>query len=291
MRNFEFFAPGSLKEAIELLSDPTSAARPLAGGTDLVPQMKEGSTRFPIPSRLVSLHRIPDLRGIEADGGLRVGAATTVWEIARSESVRRGFRALAEGASLIGSVQTMHMATVGGNLCNAAPSADTAPPLLALDAEAVIAGPTGTRRLPLQEFFKGPGLTALQHSEILLELRIPPPPPGTGTAYRRQTPRARMDIAVAGVAIALTIEGTRIARARVALGAVGPVPMRAHGAEAALEGQEASDETFARAAATAAGECAPIDDQRGSAAYRRHLVRVLTERLLRESLARASGRS
>ncbi len=291
MRNFEYFAPGSLKEAIELLSDPASAARPLAGGTDLVPQMKEGSTRFPIPSRLVSLHRIPDLRGIEVDGGLRVGATTPMWEIAHTESVSRGYAALAEGASLVGSIQTMHMATVGGNLCNAAPSADTAPPLLALDAEAVIAGPTGTRRLPLQEFFKGPGLTALQHGEILLELRIPPLPPGTGTAYRRQTPRARMDIAVAGVAIALTVEGTRIARARVALGAVGPVPMRAHGAEAALEGQKASDETFARAAATAAGECAPIDDQRGSATYRRHLVRVLTERLLRESLARASARS
>lgn len=290
MRNFEYFAPGSLEEAIEILSDPSSTARPLAGGTDLVPQMKEGATRFPVPSRLVSLHRIPGLRGIEVGDGLRAGAATTMWEIARSESVRRGFTALAEGASLVGSIQTMHMATLGGNLCNAAPSADTAPPLLALDAEAVIAGPSGTRRLPLQEFFRGPGLTALRQGEVLTELRVPPLPPGTGTAYQRQTPRARMDIAVAGVAVALTVEGARIARARVALGAVGPVPLRAVATEAALEGHDASEETFARAAATAAGECTPIDDQRGSAAYRRHLIRVLTERVLREALARALRR-
>ncbi len=290
MRDIEYFAPDSLSDAVQLLSDPAAAARPLAGGTDLVPQMKEGSTRFPVPSRLVSLHRIPGLRGIEVDGGLRVGAATTMWEIAHSEIVQQGFATLAEGASVVGSIQTMHMATVGGNLCNAAPSADTAPPLLALDAEAVIYGPNGARRLPLHEFFKAPGQTALEQGEILTEIRIPQLPPGTGTAYRRQTPRGRMDIAVAGVAIALTVEGTRIARARVALGAVGPVPMRARAAEAALEGMEVTDATFARAAAAAAGECAPIDDQRGSAAYRRHLVQVLTGRLLREALARASGR-
>lgn len=288
MRNFEYIAPGSLEEAIDVLSDPSSAARPLAGGTDLIPQIREGTTRFPVPWRLVSLHRLTALRGIDAGDSLRIGAATTMWEIAHSEVVRSRFAALAEGASLVGSVQTMHMATVGGNLCNAAPSADTAPALLALDAEALITGPNGARRLPLGELFTAPGQTALQRGELLTELRIPPLPPGTGTAYRRQTPRGRMDIAVAGVAVALTTSGSRITRARVALGAVAPTPMRAREAEAALENEDASDETFARAAAIAARECAPIGDQRGSATYRRHLVRVLTERLLHEAFARAS---
>lgn len=289
MRNFEYFAPQTLPEAIEMLRDGAAGARPLAGGTDLVVQMKEGATRFPLPSRLVSLHRIADLKRVEFSEaeGLRIGAGVTMAEIAASQLIRERFSALADGASVVGSLQTMNMATLGGNLCNAAPSADTAPPLLALEAQAVIVGPGGRRMIPLEELFAGPGATSLAADELLAEVRLPSRPASSGSAYRRHTPRKRMDIAVVGVAAALVIEDGRIGRARVALGAVAPTPVRARRAEVALEGQQASDEVFAQAAEAAASEAQPISDLRGSAEFRRYLVRVMTERMLREAAARA----
>ncbi len=292
MRKFEYFAPQSLQEAIDLLRQRRDGGRPLAGGTDLVVQMKEGGAKFPLPSYLVSLRLIPELKGIEfsESAGLRIGADVTMADLAGSPIVRERYRIIADGAGLVGSIQTMNMATVGGNLCNAAPSADTAPPLLACEAQAVIAGPAGRRSLPLDAFFRGPGRTALAPDELLVELRVPVPPPRTGGVYVRHTPRKQMDIAVVGVGVLLTLaEGERIDRARIALGAVAPTPVRARQAEAALEGQPASDEIFARAAEVAAAEAKPISDTRGSAEFRRHLVRVMTERCLREAAARARG--
>jgi carbon-monoxide dehydrogenase medium subunit len=208
-------------------------------------------------------------------------------EVAQSPIIRDHYAAIAEGAALVGSIQTMNMATVGGNLCNAAPSADIAPPLLAFDAEAVILGPSGRRSLPLEEFFFGPGKTALAPDELLAEVRVPVTPAGTGSAYARHTPRKQMDIAVVGVAAALTLSGDRIERARVALGAVAPTPVRARQAEAVLEGQTLSDEVVARAADAATNECSPISDVRGSAEFRRHIVRVMTERMLQQATERA----
>jgi len=290
MRRFEYFAPQSLAEAIALFGEKGEGGRALAGGTDVVPQIKEGG-KIPLPSYVVSLRRLPELRGIEFSerAGLRVGASVTMAELAESPAVRERYRALADGAALVGSVQTMNMATVGGNVCNAAPSADTAPPLLAYEAVAVIAGPDGERELPLAEFWRGPNATALQPGELLRELRLPPPPANTGGVYVRQTPRKQMDIAVVGVAVLLTLQGDRIQRARIALGAVAPTPVRAHAAEAALEGQAASEALFAAAAETAALEASPISDQRGSAEFRRHLVRVISERCLQEAARRAGG--
>ncbi len=289
MRAFEYHAPTSLNEAISLLQEHGEAARPLAGGTDLVVQMKENATKFAAPAHIVSLLRVPELGGIEfsESEGLRIGAGATMAQVADSPIIRERYRAIAEGAALVGSIQTMNMATVGGNLCNAAPSADIAPPLLAFEAEAVIVGPSGRRKLALEEFFLGPGKTALAADELLAEVRVPSPPPGTGSAYDRHTPRKQMDIAVVGVAAALTMAGERIERARVALGAVAPTPVRAPQAEAALEGQAPSDEQFARGAEVSAAECSPIADVRGSAEFRRHIVRVMTERMLREALDRA----
>lgn len=290
MRTFEYLAPRTLDEAISLLRQHGDKARPLAGGTDIVVQMKENATRFPYPAVVVGLARIPELRGIEFSerDGLRLGAAATMTEIAESAVIRERYAAIAAGARVVGSRQTMNMATVGGNLCNAAPSADTAPPLLAYEAQAVIVGPSGRRTLGLDEFFAGPGRTALAADELLAEVRVSAPAPHTGSAYRRHTPRKQMDIAVVGVAAVLTLgDGGRIDRARIALGAVAPTPLRALRAEAALEGQPASDETFARAAEAAAAECTPISDQRGSADFRRHLVRVMTERMLLDAAARA----
>ena len=298
MRRFEYFAPQSLAEAIALFGEKGEGGRALAGGTDLIPQIKEGG-KIPMPSYVVSLRRLPELRGIDfsESNGLRIGAGVTMAELAESPIVRERYRALADGAGVVGSVQTMNMATVGGNVCNAAPSADTAPPLLAYEAVAVIAAPDGERELPLAEFWRGPNATALAPGELLRELRLPPPPPNTGGVYVRQTPRKQMDIAVVGVAVLLTLDsstgsgqsGGRIRQARVALGAVAPTPIRALRAEAALEGQTTSESVFARAAQAAAAEARPISDQRGSAEFRRHLVRVTTERCLHEAARRAEA--
>jgi CO/xanthine dehydrogenase FAD-binding subunit len=289
LRAFEYHAPVSLDEALSLLQQHGESARPLAGGTDLVVQMKDGATKFPMPSHVVNLLGVSELRGIEFNESesLRIGAGATMAEVAESPVIRERYTAITEGAALVGSVQTMNMATVGGNLCNAAPSADIAPPLLAFNAEAIIVGPSGRRSVALDEFFLGPGKTALAHDELLAEVRVPVPPAGTGSAYDRHTPRKQMDIAVVGVAAALTLTGARIERARVALGAVAPTPVRARQAEAALEGQTALDEVFTRAAEAAAAESSPISDVRGSAEFRRHIVRVMTERILREAAQRA----
>jgi len=285
LRAFEYHAPTSLNEAISLLQEHGEAARPLAGGTDLVVQMKENATKFSPPAHIVSLLRLSELGGIEfsQSEGLRIGAGATMAEVADSPIIQERYTAIAEGAALVGSIQTMNMATVGGNLCNAAPSADIAPPLLAYEAEAVVVGSSGRRTLSLEEFFVGPGKTALAADELLAEVRVPDRLTGTGSAYDRHTPRKQMDIAVVGVAAALTIGGERIDRARLALGAVAPTPVRARQAEAALKGQAPSDELFARAAEIAAAECSPIADVRGSAEFRRHIVRVMTERMLREA--------
>jgi carbon-monoxide dehydrogenase medium subunit len=291
LRPFGYHAPGTLDEAIALLHELGEAGRPVAGGTDIVVQMKEGHTRFPYPDIVVSLQRIKALHGIEFTDkdGLRIGAGTTMAEIAASEVVQNRYTALAEGAGVVGSLQTMNMGTIGGNVCNAAPSADTVPALLAFEAQAVIVGPSGRRSIPLTDFFKGPGLTVLQPGELLAELRLPVPPANSGSAYVRHTPRKQMDIAVVGVGVALTLSGDTIQRARVALGAVAPTPVRAPSAEAALEGQPASAETFASAAQAATQDCSPISDVRGSAEFRRHLVRVLTERMLTLAASRARG--
>jgi carbon-monoxide dehydrogenase medium subunit len=288
LRAFEYFAPTTLDEAVTLLRD-NSGARPLAGGTDLVVQMKEGATRFPYPAGIVNLRGVSELRGVDfsESEGLRIGAGATMSEIVESSAVRERYPALADGAGVVGSLQTMNMATVGGNLCNAAPSADTAPALLVYEAKAVIVGPSGRREVPLAELFLGPGKTVLKENELLAELRLPVPAAGTGAAYQRHTPRKQMDIAVVGVATLLTIEGGTISDARIALGAVAPTPIRAAKAEAALRGQAPGSEAFARAGETAAGECSPIQDIRGSPEFRRHLVRVMTERMLRLAAERA----
>ncbi len=288
MRPFDYYAPETVDEAIAIFRRLGDSGRLLAGGTDLLVQMKEDLLH---PSYLVSLRRLQELRGIEfsESEGLRIGALTDMASIAAAPVVRERFPILADSAGLVGSVQTRNMATVGGNLCNAAPSADTAPPLLALEATARIAGPRGERTVPLAEFFQGPGQTVLGTGEILLELRAPAPPAGSGGFYLRHTPRQEMDIAVVGVAALVTLRGDTIEQARIALGAVAPVPMRAPQTEATLASKPVSDDAIAEATAAASQEARPISDLRGSDAFRRELVRVLTERCLRGAIERARG--
>lgn len=292
LRTFEYLAPRTVDEAARLLAEHGETARPIAGGTDIVVQMKENTTRFPYPQYLIDVSRIAELKTIEfsESAGLLIGAGATMAEIARHKVISDRYTALAEGAGAVGSWQTMNVATIGGNLCNAAPSADTAPALIAFESQAVIAGPSGRRTLELAQLFTGPGQTTLAAGELLAEIRTPVPAARTGSAYRRHTPRKQMDIAVVGVAAVLTLdEDGRIQGARIALGAVAPTPVRAQQAEGSLAGQRPSGEAFARAAEIAAGECSPISDLRGSAEFRREIVRVTTERMLREAAARAEG--
>jgi carbon-monoxide dehydrogenase medium subunit len=286
VRRFELTLPRSVDNCVKFLARRGAEAKLVAGGTDLLPQLKNGLLR---PAFVIDLSGVPPLRRLRADSrGLRVGAAVTAREIELNAAVRSGYPALAESGALVGSVQIRNLATVGGNLCNAAPSADMAPPLLALDAEAVIAGPQGQRRVPLAAFFLGVRSTVLAPDEMLVELVVPAPGARSGGNYLRHTPRRELDIAVVGVASQLTLSNGVCAKARIALAAVAPTPVRATAAEQVLEGQPVTPEQIERAAELAVGAAHPISDQRGSADFRRHLVRVLTRRTLTTALARAS---
>lgn len=285
MKRFDYLAPRSLAEALEMLSDRPEAI-PLAGGTDLLVQVKEDNRSV---ETLLSLKRVPELRQFTYNGVLALGSTVTVGQIAADPRIQQEYTTLAAGAILIGSVQIRNVATVGGNLCNAAPSADTAPPLLVLGAQVVIASAQGKRTIPLEAFVLGPGRTDLQSGELLKEIIVPQLPVYSGSSYVRHTSRARMDLAVAGVAATITLRGDDIITdARLALGAVAPVPMRAVKAEALLPGQALTDDLLREVAATTAREAKPIDDLRASAEYRRHLVDVLTRRALHSAWARAT---
>jgi aerobic carbon-monoxide dehydrogenase medium subunit len=287
VRRFELVLPRDVDEALRVLSERGSEAKLLAGGTDLLPQLKNGMLK---PAWVIDLSGVERVRALRAEtNGLRIGAAVTARTLERDAAAQKTYTSLAESGALVGSVQVRNLATLGGNLCNAAPSADMAPPLLALDAEAVIAGPKGERRLPFTDFFTGVRSTVLGVDEILLEIFVPAPKARSGGHYLRHTPRRELDIAVVGVASQLTLSNGTCAKARIALAAVAPVPLRARAAEQALEGKPVTPETIERAAELAVEAAKPISDQRGSADYRRHLVRVLTRRTLRTALARAGG--
>ena len=281
--------PESLAAAISALGEG-SDIKVVAGGTDLLPQMKNGLVSA---RRVVDVSQVPELKVFEktSDGQLRVGAGVDAHAIELSNLANNGFKSLAEGAGVVGSFQIRNLATLGGNLANAAPSADMAPPLLALEAEFVIAGPNGLRRVRADEFFVGVRQTVLAPDELLVEIIIPNPGKNSGGTYVRHTPRRELDIAVVGVASQLTIEGGRCTSARVALASVAPVPLRATQAEARLEGESITPQLIEEASQLAVQAAKPISDQRGSADFRRHLVRVLTRRTLTIALERAANLS
>jgi len=236
---------------------------------------------------LLSLKGVPEVHVFEANGTLVFGAALTISQITSHKSVCQHYGALADGAMVIGSVQIRNMATVGGNICNASPSADTAPGLLVLGAQAVLASQSGQRIISLDEFFLGPGKTVLKPGELLKEIRIPRPAGRSGSAYLRHTPRVSMDLAFVGVAAALTLDPAgRMVSVRIALGAVAPTPIRAIQAEALLTNKLPDAALFDEASQIAARESKPIDDLRASSDYRRHLVSVMTRRVLSMALAR-----
>jgi len=282
MKPFEFFSPPTLPEAARALADYQGEARALAGGTDLLIRMKRHQWT---PRAVVSLNRIAGLNEIALNGELKLGARATLNQIIRSAAIREYFPALAHTARGMAGVQVRSLATVGGNLCNAAPSADMAPPLIALNARAVIVGVDGERVVPLDEFFVGPGKSVLQPGEILQTLLVPRPKENAYASYHKLEHRAAMDIAMVGVGVSLTVErstvnGQHCADVRIVLGAVAPTPWRAKRAEEILHGNELTAERIAEAARMAAQEAKPIDDVRSSAWYRREMVEVLTRRQL-----------
>jgi carbon-monoxide dehydrogenase medium subunit len=282
-------APKTVQEAVELLAEGNGDARVLAGGTDLIVQMHGGHER---PQLIVDVKRIPEMLEIEFDGNqLRLGAAVPCVAIREQRELREVFPGFLEAVKLIGSEQIQGRASVGGNLCNASPAADTVPALVALGAECVIAGPNGTRSTSVESFVVGPGETVLRTGELLTELRIPVPQPGSGDAYLRFTPRTEMDIAVVGVGVCVTVDsGGTCTGARVALGAVAPTVIRAPDAEEMLVGTDLGEGALDRAAEAARAAARPIDDARAPAWYRRHLSGVLTHRALATARERARGR-
>jgi CO/xanthine dehydrogenase FAD-binding subunit len=277
LQEFVYQRPETVADAIAALR--AADARVLAGGTDLVPQLREGRRRA---ARIVDLKHIPELTAIALlpDGGVSIGAAATATSVARHAALA-SYPAIAESAQLIGGIQVQNRASLGGNICNAAPSADGVPALICHGANALIASADGTRTMPVEAMFAGPGRTTLATGELLLAIRLPPPAPRAAAAYLRFTPRREMDIAIAGAAAFLRL-GTDgvIVEARVALASVAPTPIRAPAAERMLVGERPGEALFERAGQCAAQDARPISDTRASAAYRATLVAVLTARAL-----------
>ncbi len=272
-----YHAPDSVEQVLALLrTDPS--ARVLAGGTDLIVQTRAGRAT---PGAFVDIKRIGRLTGVRrtADGGFAIGAATSCTALRKHDDLAAAWPGLIEAANLIGSVQVRNRATMGGNLCNASPAADSVPALVAAGAVAVIAGPDGERSVAVADVPQGPGRTTLGAGEFIVELLLPARPAGGGDAYLRATPRTEMDIAITGVGAALVIgEGGICTSARIALGAVAPTVVLAHDAAAALVGHAIDDATLDRMAQAVRAVCRPIDDKRSTAEYRTHIAAVLARR-------------
>lgn len=288
MRAIRYAAPTSVEEGVALLARYGSRARVLAGGTDLIVQVRE---RLRDVDVFVDAKRIPELMRIAFDPaeGLTLGAAVPCCAIYEHPEVIRRYPGLVDAVSIIGGTAIQSRASVGGNLCNSGPAADSVPALIVYGAEAVIAGPGGRRSVPVESFCTAPGRNVLQPGEMLVCLRLPTPPPRSGARYLRFIPRNEMDIAEVGAAASVTLDekGDRIVSARIALAAVAPTPLFVPEAGEALVGMPVEEEALSRAAEIARAAARPITDMRGTAEHRRHLVGVLTLRALRGAIDRA----
>lgn len=280
-------APESLEGAVALLAGATGETRVLAGGTDLLVQMRDRKRE---PKVLVYLHKLQELKAFEEDGKgyFRMGALTPIRVFETNPLMKERFPVLYDGAIQFAAVQMRNMGTIGGNLCNAVPSAEMAPPFLVLDTKAVIVGPDGERVTPLEQLFAGPSKNSLTPNELLKEVLVPLPRPRSAGCYIKLSPRRAMDIAIVGIAANVVLEGKDgvCKDIAIALGAVSPTPKRARRAEELLRGKRLADDLIERAARLSAEESSPITDIRGSAEYRREMVKVLTRRAIKRSLER-----
>jgi carbon-monoxide dehydrogenase medium subunit len=291
VQEFDYVRARTIEEAVGLVA--SDGARVLSGGTDLLVQLREGRRDARVVVDIKSLPQVNVLR-YDPEAGLELGAAVPCWRIASDPAIRAAYPGLVDAVSLIGGVQIQGRATLGGNLCNASPAADSAPALIVHSATCILAGPDGRREMPVEDFCIGPGRNALQRGELLLAFRLPAPPDHFGAHYLRFIPRNEMDIAVvgAGASVVLDERLERIISARVALGAVAPTPLFVREAGDYLKGKPASPAELAEAARIAQEAARPISDMRGTEAQRKHLSGVLARRALTEAVERArNGRS
>jgi carbon-monoxide dehydrogenase medium subunit len=290
VKDFDFQTATTVDEAVSLLAARGQQARPLTGGTDLIVQLREGLRE---PGLVVDLKKIPELMQLEfsASGGLRLGAAVPCYRIYENEQVAAAYPALADAARIIGGWQIQSRASIGGNLCNSSPAADSIPALIVYDVVCQVAGPQGRRTVPAAQFCTAPGRNVLARGEILIALEFPAPARHASAAYQRFIPRNEMDIAVVGAAswVQLNAPGDTIEQGRVALAAVGPTPLAATAVTPFLAGKPATAATFAEAGRLASQAASPISDKRGTAEYRKHLAGVLTQRTLALAVERARG--
>jgi len=288
--NFDYAAPTSLAQATALLEGAHGTARVLAGGTDLIVQLRE---HLRAADLVVNVKKIPELMELSYSTqlGLRLGACVPCYRIYEHAEIPFAYPALADAARIVGGWQIQSRASVGGNLCNSSPAADTIPALIALGAQCVIAGPQGLSEVPAESFCTAPGRNVLQKGEILATIVFAPPVPVSGSAYERFIPRNEMDIAVAGAGswVKLSADGTTIEQARIGLAAVAPTPLFAAEASHWLAGKSATDKTVAQAGELARKAASPITDMRGTTEFRLHLVGVLTRRTLARAVERARG--
>ncbi|MDR3563631.1 MAG: xanthine dehydrogenase family protein subunit M [Negativicutes bacterium] len=283
---FTYSRPESLQQTLDILRKEGDTACILAGGTDLLVAMKEKGLN---PSALVDIKGLTEMAGIRGgdDGWLEIGALTTLHAIETHPGLQQKYPGVVEAATGIGSLQVRNRATIGGNLCNAAPSADMAPVLIAYQAMVRMVGPAGERSIALEEFFTAPGRTVLASGEVVAALLLPPQTGSAAGAYLKHGPRRAMDIAVAGVGVCLDLNPQGMCQeARIVLGAVAPTPLRAKQAEQVLIGKQLDETLIAAAADMAGAEARPISDIRASAEYRREMVVVLTRRAVAAALAR-----
>lgn len=287
MQAFAYVPTATIEEAIAVLNNEGEHARILCGGTDLLVQLREGRRTV---GTVVDIKRIPQLNELTIDPqhGLHIGAAVPCYRIYGHPAIVAAYPGLIDAVSLIGGVQIQGRATLGGNLCNASPAADSIPALIAHRAVCLIAGPQGEREVPVEQFCTGPGRNTLTRGELLIALHIPPPQPNTGAVYLRFIPRNEMDIAVAGAGVSVTLDEARstFTAARIALGAVAPKPLFVPAAGQALIGRKVSEEAINEAAHIAQSAAQPITDMRGSATQRLQLCVVLTRRALQKAIER-----
>ncbi|MBI3823537.1 MAG: xanthine dehydrogenase family protein subunit M [Planctomycetes bacterium] len=285
MKDITYAAPKTIAEATGLLNDKGDRARILAGGTDIIVQVREGRRDI---DALVDVKHIAEVNELTCDAkGLVIGAAVPCCVIYENKAIAKAYPGLMDAVTLIGGIQIQSRASLGGNLCNASPAADSIPVLIALEGTCEIAGPKGNRSVPVEQFCTAPGKTVLGRGEFLVRFRFPPPKPHSGAAYLRFIPRNEMDIAVVGAGVAVQLDGSKCKSARIALAAVAPTPLLVADAGAALVGTTLDDAAIAKAAAIAQAAAKPISDMRGDADYRRHLVGVLVKRSLAIAIDRA----
>jgi carbon-monoxide dehydrogenase medium subunit len=286
LQNLRYKRATSVEEAVALLQQGGATARVLAGGTDVIVQARERRRDIDLFVDIKAIDETQQL-GFDPASGLTVGAALPCYRIYSAETVQRLYPCLVDAARVIGGVAIQGRASLGGNLCNSSPAADSIPAMIALAGEAQVAGPAGRRSVPVDSFCTAPGRNVLAEGEFVVSIRFPAPAENSGAAWERFIPRNEMDIAVANAASSIRFDGANVASARIAIGAVAPTPLFVDAAAQALNGKPLTEASIAAAAEAARDAARPIEDMRGSIRQRQHLVGVLVGRTLREAAHRA----